>query len=243
MLDFGKRARSGNNRSDSDDLFASDSSFGSAEIEKSDAAAVAATEEKENPADNKASSPAAAVSRKKRRRPADSENSKMESVRLLEEARCRMGLSASDVEEITKIRSVYIDALERGNFDELPQPVYILAYIRRLCELYGMSADEQAQVVSPWSELSFESPDNYSTTVYSDESGDNRKVIRKLEAVIFSVVALAVVALAVFGIILLVSFVRGSTGKEDVPFDEAGIVKLQTAPQLKVVEPMPQSSR
>jgi cytoskeletal protein RodZ len=154
-----------------------------------------------------------------------------------------MGLSAADVEEITKIRSVYINALERGNFDELPQPVYILAYIRRLCELYGMSAEEQKQVVEPWCEISFESPDNYSTTVYSDESGDNRKVIRKLEAVIFSVVALAVVALAVFGIILLVSFVRGNSGNDDAAFDEAGIVNLQTARELKVVEPMPQLRR
>ncbi|MBE6392377.1 MAG: helix-turn-helix domain-containing protein [Lentisphaerae bacterium] len=242
MLDFGKRTRSGNNGGDSDDLFASDSSFGAAEVEKSGEAAVAASEEKGD-AVEKNDLPVSSSMKKKRRRIADAESGKLESVRLLEEARCRMGLSAADVEEITKIRSVYINALERGNFDELPQPVYILAYIRRLCELYGMSAEEQKQVVEPWCEISFESPDNYSTTVYSDESGDNRKVIRKLEAVIFSVVALAVVALAVFGIILLVSFVRGNSGNDDVAFDEAGIVNLQTARDLKVVEPMPQLRR
>ena len=242
MLDFGKRSRSGNNGGDSDDLFASDSSFGAAEVEKSGVSAIAAIDGNES-AVEKADLPVSSPTKKKRRRIDDGESSKLESVRLLEEARCRMGLSAADVEEITKIRSVYINALERGNFDELPQPVYILAYIRRLCELYGMSADEQAQVVEPWCEISFESPDNYSTTVYSDESGDNRKVIRKLEAVIFSVVALAVVALAVFGIILLVSFVRGNSGKDEVAFDEAGIVNLQTAPELKVVEPMPQLRR
>lgn len=242
MLDFGKRTRSGNNGGDSDDLFASDSSFGAVEVEKSGEAAVAASEEKED-AVEKNDLPVSSSMKKKRRRIADAESGKLESVRLLEEARCRMGLSAADVEEITKIRSVYINALERGNFDELPQPVYILAYIRRLCELYGMSAEEQKQVVEPWCEISFESPDNYSTTVYSDESGDNRKVIRKLEAVIFSVVALAVVALAVFGIILLVSFVRGNSGNDDAAFDEAGIVNLQTARDLKVVEPMPQLRR
>ena len=151
-----------------------------------------------------------------------------------------MGLTPADVEEITKIRAGYISALEQGSFEELPQPVYVLAYLRRLSELYGLSKDDEEMIVTPWCELQFETPDNYSTTVYSDESGDNRKVIRKLEIAIFSVIALAVIALVVFGIILLVSFVRNNVGSGNVSFDEADIVKLQPVQKLKVSEPMPQ---
>ena len=76
--------------------------------------------------------------------------------------------------------------------------------------------------------------------VYSDESGDNRKVIRRLEAVIFSVIALLVIALAVFGIVLLVSLLRGGNRSGGVAFDEAEIVKLQEVPKLKITEPLPQ---
>ena len=181
--------------------------------------------------------------RRKRHNAADAELDKLDAARILEEARCRMGVTPADVEEITKIRAIYITALENGDFDELPQPVYTLAYLRRLCELYGLSKEEEEQIILPWSELQFETPDNYSTTVYSDESGDNRKVIRKLEIAIFSIVALAVIALVVFGGILLVSFVRNNVGGSDVSFDEAEIVKLQPEQKLKVTEPMPQPRR
>ena len=168
---------------------------------------------------------------------------KIESARLLEEARCRMGLSHADVEEITKIRSRYVIALERCDFDELPQPVYTLAYLRRLCELYGLSKDDEERIVAPWSELQFEMPDNYSTTVYSDESGDNRKIIRKLEIAIFSIIILAIVGLLVFGVIMLVPLLRGDSSKTAEPFDEAGIVQVQPVPELKVNEVMPGTER
>ena len=243
MLDFGKRNRSGRNGDDSDDLFAADRSFDSGAAVEAKVEDIPVDDEPKSPAASEVEKAFGSPAKKKRARAAKGEADKMESARLLEEARCRMGISAADVEEITKIRSVYINALEQGNFSELPQPVYTLAYIRRLCELYALSAEEQARIIEPWSELSFETPDNYSTTVYSDESGDNRKVIRKLEAVIFSVIVLAVLSLVVFGIILLISFIRGNTRNDGVTFDEAEIVKVQPVPQLKVTEPVPQTRR
>ena len=57
------------------------------------------------------------------------------------------------------------------------------------------------------------------------------------------IIALAVIALVVFGVILLVSFVRNNVGGSNVSFDEAEIVKIQPVQKLKVSEPMPQSYR
>ena len=242
MLDLNRQLKDGKQLAEeSDDLFGSEEKF--SEVEEAETF-VSGTDEDFSEDDNAGeyTGPVSVLpgKRRKRHNAADDELDKLDAARILEEARCRMGLTPADVEEITKIRAVYITALEKGEFDELPQPVYTLAYLRRLCELYGLSKDEEEQIILPWSELQFETPDNYSTTVYSDESGDNRKVIRKLEIAIFSIVALAVIALVVFGVILLVSFVRNNVGGNDVSFDEAEIVKIQPAQKLRVAEPMPQ---
>ena len=237
MLKFGKR------NDDTEDLFASDENFSSSaaaspqsDIEPEKVVRETPAASAEEFADDMNETP---VIRKKNRRITESEQDKMESARILEECRCRMGLSAAEVEEITKIRAVYVNALEQGNFEELPQAVYTLAYIRRLCELYDMTEQEKDQVITPWCELQYESPENYPAAVYSDESGDNRTVIRRLEAVIFSVIALAVAALVIFGIVLLISLLRGNPDNDGVAFDEAEIVKLQETPVLKASEPAP----
>ncbi len=250
MLDFNKRNRSERQINDSEDLFAADDNFEEetmpeAESVKPDVPAVAAVIPENNDSDlqDNASAENISIPRKRRRRTDDIDLDKAESSRLLEEGRCRMGLSAAEVEEMTKIRAVYIHALEQGDYKELPQPVYTLAYIRRLCELYDIGPQETEKIIEPWREVSFEAPDNYPMVVYSDESGDNRKVIRRLEAVIFSVIALLVIALAVFGIVLLVSLLRGGNRSGGVAFDEAEIVKLQEAPKLKITEPLPQLRR
>ena len=248
MLDFNKRNRSGRQINDSEDLFAADDNFEAENVvpeSSGDTVAAVAAEYSEREENNPvpAEDPVEeniSISRKKRRRNDPVDSDKAESSRLLEEGRCRMGLSAAEVEEITKIRAVYVTALEQGDYKELPQPVYTLAYIRRLCELYDMDPQDTEKVIEPWREVSLEVPDNYPVVVYSDESGDNRKVIRRLEAVIFSVIALLVIAFAVFGIILLVSLFRGGERSGGVPFDEAEIVKLQEAPKLKISEPLPQ---
>lgn len=244
MLDVNKKFKDEDNAAGADDLFGSAEEFNeAAEPETFDAGT--ADEPRETAAAEVPASPVPILpgKRKKRRSADDAELDKLEAARILEEARCRMGLTPADVEEITKIRAIYVNALEQGDFSELPQPVYTLAYLRRLCELYDLSKDDEEQITAPWSELQFETPDNYSTTVYSDESGDNRNVIRKLEIAIFSIIALAVIALVVSGVILLVSFVRNNVGGSKVSFDEAEIVKIQPVQKLKVSEPMPQSLR
>ena len=249
MLDFNKRNRAGRQINDSEDLFAADDNFEEetmpeTESGKQDVPRIAAVIPENNDSDSASqdnvSDENIPAPRKRRRRTDDIDLDKAESSRLLEEGRCRMGLSADEIEEMTKIRAVYVHALEQGDYKELPQPVYTLAYIRRLCELYDIGPQETEKIIEPWREVSFEAPDNYPMVVYSDESGDNRKVIRRLEAVIFSVIALLVIAFAVFGIILLVSLFRGGERSGGVPFDEAEIVKLQEAPKLKVTEPLPQ---
>lgn len=244
MLDFGNRIKSGkrNNDNDSDDLFSSGSEEENEDVfeETSDAA----DDEPENDDEEAVEHLRRASARKKRSRRDmdDDELDKLEAANILTEARKRMGISPADVEEITKIRAVYINALESGRFDELPQAVYTLAYLRRLCELYALSAEEEEQITAPWSDIQCETPERYSGPVFADETGENSRIIRRLEVAIFSVIAIAVIALVVFGVILLVSFLRGS-GSSRTAFDENNIVKLQPQVKLQVNEPLPSGRR
>ena len=236
MLDLGNRIKSGKRTDDADDLFAGEGQ----EDFDNDAAVDDEEEFEEAPAAHGRRAP----SRKRSRRfQDDAELDKLESARMLEEARCRMGMTPADIEEITKIRAMYIHALEAGRFEELPQTVYTLAYLRRLCELYNISKEDEEQIVAPWNDIQCERPESYTGTCFADESGENRRIIRRFEIAIFSIIAIVVIALVVFGAILLVSYLRGNEGRDQVSFDENVIVKLQPEVKLQVGNPLPGNRR
>lgn len=61
---------------------------------------------------------------------------------LLREAREARGLTISDVQEATKIRGRYLEAIERGEFEALPGEVYVKGFLRSYAEAVGLSGDE-----------------------------------------------------------------------------------------------------
>ena len=160
-------------------------------------------------------------------------NDKQEVARIIRAAREKCNMTYADVEEVTKIRVHFLEALEKCDFDQLPQPVFVLAYLRKLCELYNISDAEEELIVKPWMDIQCEIPENLPSSVYADHDNDNRHMIRRLEIGIFTGGAIAVAALVIFGIILLVSHFNS---KESVKpaFDEAKLLELQAAPVLSV---------
>ncbi len=52
---------------------------------------------------------------------------------ILKAEREKRGYSQEDVYRATKISIMNIDALERGDFETLPHPVYTRAFIKKLC--------------------------------------------------------------------------------------------------------------
>ena len=77
--------------------------------------------------------------------------------RTLSEARKKSGMSILEVSEITKIRPSYIDDLEKGRLDSLPQPVYVTGFLRNLGRAYGIDSDMLVQsyrvaLAGPWEE-------------------------------------------------------------------------------------------
>ena len=59
----------------------------------------------------------------------------------LKEERERQGLSLEDVEERTKIRIRYLRALENEDWDILPGPTYVRAFLRTYAEALGLDGE------------------------------------------------------------------------------------------------------
>ncbi|MGG1879253.1 RodZ family helix-turn-helix domain-containing protein [Paenibacillus cisolokensis] len=60
----------------------------------------------------------------------------------LREARLQKGMSLDDVQEITKIRKRYLEAIEAGDYKVLPGSFYVRAFIKTYAEAVGINPDE-----------------------------------------------------------------------------------------------------
>ncbi|RCX12697.1 cytoskeleton protein RodZ [Fontibacillus phaseoli] len=60
----------------------------------------------------------------------------------LKEARLSRGLSLDDVQEMTKIRKRYLEAIEAGDYKVLPGSFYVRAFIKTYAEAVGVDPDE-----------------------------------------------------------------------------------------------------
>ncbi len=60
---------------------------------------------------------------------------------LLAGQREKLGLSADEISRRTCIRRSYIDAIDRGDYKVIPDPVYTKGFIRNYAKAVGLSGD------------------------------------------------------------------------------------------------------
>lgn len=60
----------------------------------------------------------------------------------LKEARLAKGLSLNDIQDLTKIRKRYLEAIEAGDYKVLPGSFYVRAFIKTYAETVGIDPDE-----------------------------------------------------------------------------------------------------
>lgn len=58
---------------------------------------------------------------------------------ILKETRLKKGLQLIDVEKETKIKLIFLEALERGDFKKLPSESYALGFVKTYASYLGMS--------------------------------------------------------------------------------------------------------
>ncbi|RJE86817.1 helix-turn-helix domain-containing protein [Paenibacillus sp. 1011MAR3C5] len=61
---------------------------------------------------------------------------------LLRKARDEKGLSLDDIQELTKIRKRYLEAIESGDHSVLPGTFYVRAFVKNYSEAVGLDPDE-----------------------------------------------------------------------------------------------------
>lgn len=153
--------------------------------------------------------------------------------------RRQCGMELSDVADATHIKLNYLEALENEALGDLPQTVYVLAYVKKLCELYGVEKSETEELLSGLREqLDYEIPEDINKAVVIREPDEEtRRKVRNLTAAIAIALALLLVLLILGGAVLVVRL-RGGAGNEagpDIPAsDENRPLSLWEKPELRV---------
>ena len=149
----------------------------------------------------------------------------------------RLNLTYADVFAATRIKSDMVKALEEEDFSMLPQPVYVIAYVKRLCHFYNINNALAREFVERMrTEISFDVPDDFSKSVKgSDESEENMRRIRNL-ALAAALVIFLVLLLLISGITMVVISLRNSDQGKSGIYSENTLVDLQSKPKLKITE-------
>lgn len=151
----------------------------------------------------------------------------------------KLNLSYDDVFEATKLKGDLVRALEEEDFSQLPQPVYIIAYVKRLCQFYNINNALAREFMDRLrAEMAFDVPEDVSKSVKgSDESEENIRRIRNL-ALAAALIFLLLLVLIITGITMVVINLKqsGNQLEKKTPFSENTLVELQEKPKLEMTE-------
>ena len=147
----------------------------------------------------------------------------------------KLNLSYAQVFEATRIKSDMVKALEEEDFSMLPQPVYVIAYVKRLCQFYNINNALAREFVSKMrDEIAFDVPEDFSKSVKgSDVSEENMRRIRNL-ALAAALVIFLFLVLLISGITLVVINLRKAENQPS--YSENTLVELQSKPKLRITE-------
>jgi cytoskeleton protein RodZ len=81
--------------------------------------------------------------------------------RELQSKREQLGYSLKDVAEHTRIRKVYLESMEQGQFEALPGQAYVTGFVRVYARHLGLDSDELlARLNAPQETDTAQSPDS-----------------------------------------------------------------------------------
>ena len=156
----------------------------------------------------------------------------------LREARVEKGYTLNTLQQMTKIQKKYLQAIELGNYDEMPGSFYVRAFIKQYADMVGLDGDEL--LIEYEDELSSSSDNsNDSEDVEGDKipSRAERYVTNEnnsFDAVVAYLPVILLVAI-VIGIMIALVFAINSIGQSDQPA-ESGSSETSTS-IVSVVEP------
>ncbi|MDI3309908.1 MAG: DUF4115 domain-containing protein [Thermoanaerobacterium sp.] len=124
---------------------------------------------------------------------------------ILKNARLKKGMTLDDLQEITKIRTRYLKAIEDGDFNVIPALVYAKGFVKSYAEAVGLDANDLLKKYSYLFEESKEKDDvvqHVTTPLEEKSSFDLSEFLKKF---IKPFIGVLVVCLFAFGIYYMVS--------------------------------------
>ena len=133
--------------------------------------------------------------------------------------RDKSGLDLEEVAKRTCIKMHYLEALEKDDFDGMPQTVYVLAYVKKLCGLYGLGREETDELVAELREhLAYEIPEDIDKSVICRERDeDTRRKVRNITAAAIVLIVLLLALLILGGAVLVLRLRRNDSGVSEPP--------------------------
>ena len=153
----------------------------------------------------------------------------------------RNHFTIAQIADETKIKSDYLEALENEDYGCLPQPVYVLGYVRKLCSLYHVSPERADQITAELRDrLEYEVPEDITKTVIDHEvSEENERKIRQLILILAAGALLIAVLLVAGGILILTGLRSSAEPVAPSRFAESQLIEIQDTPKLIITELVP----
>lgn len=151
----------------------------------------------------------------------------------------RLNYSPETVFRETKIKPEIIAALENEDFSALPQPVYVIAYVKRLCRFYNVNNALAREFLDRLREsIVFDVPEDLSRSVKGSDTGeDNLRRVRSLALAAVSVILLLMLLTGIVVTVAVLNLRRSGQRMENKKeFSENTLLELQQKPKLRITE-------
>ena len=129
--------------------------------------------ENKTKADDKATAPEAVAKVEKEEKEILVNQDKVGS--LIHEARLKKGLKIADASKDLCIRASYLEAIEAGNYDEIPEPPYGIGFIRSYADYLGLNAARMVQLFKEETDAAAKNNDYYVMEPQTEANAPSKK--------------------------------------------------------------------
>lgn len=164
----------------------------------------------------------------------------------LRELRLHNGFTIDQIAQETRIGTGYLSAIEREDYSDLPPPVYVLAYVKMLCNLYRLDEASTGVLTAELRqrlEIESQPPDNPDKLVVDMESSQENPILLKRILLVIGIGLFLLVALITVLALVFVSpdnpraadpAVVAVPGGSHALLDEKQLLEIQPPPKLEV---------
>lgn len=140
---------------------------------------------------------------------------------LLKKARTQKGYTLDELQDITKIRKRYLEAIEDGNYKVLPGNFYVRAFIKSYAEAVGLEPDEVLRLFHSDIPVVHHDPVMEPIRRRSKPPGNSEKMSRWASALLVVAFPLLIVGVIYYYFVWNADADRGNSVEDPAPLTES----------------------